>query len=505
MSRVVLPIICAIILPAVGCGGSSAVVSPSSHADSDNITGQVRVENGTVSGACVRFKGSAESTISADDGSFHLPRSGQRITAAKEGYRIAGVSIDTSPLLLTLQRLPTVDNQDYQWVDPTLDASRHSCANCHAEMVREWSASAHARSATGKHFRNLYDGSDWHDKQDVGWSLLRDRPDGAAVCASCHAPTMPLDGGDSDIRSVKDVAAFGVHCDYCHKIQDVASERFGRSHGRFNLKLLRPAEGQLFFGALDDVDRGDDAFAKIYRESRYCASCHEGIVFGVPVYTTYSEWLSSPARREGKQCQTCHMAPTGNMTNFAPGKGGIERDPKTLANHRFFAGSQDEMLRKALPVSIQLMPDTESVRVAVEIRADGIGHRAPTGFVDRHLILTVEARDGSGKVVAAKSGPLLPAVVGPTLAGHSGRLYAKLLKDFQGQSPAAFWNADTETTDTRLEPGQVDRLNFAFPFDTAKVSVRLLYRRFWQTVADEKRWPDNEITVFEKTLSVEKK
>jgi hypothetical protein len=496
---------CAVPLLVAGCGGSSAIVSPSSNADSDTITGHVRNESGPVSGVCVRFKGSLESTTTADDGSFHLPRSGQRITAAKEGYRIAGATIDASPVLLSLDRLPTVDNADYRWVDPTANANRHSCANCHSEIDREWSASAHARSATDKHFRNLYDGSDWHGKPDVGWSLLRDRPDGAAVCASCHAPTMSLDGGDSDIRSVKDVAAFGVHCDYCHKIQDVSSERFGRSHGRFNLKLLRPAEGQLFFGTLDDVDRGDDSFAKIYRESRYCASCHEGIVFGVPVYTTYSEWLRSPARREGKQCQTCHMAPTGNMTNFAPGKGGIERDPKTLANHRFFAGSQEEMLRKALPVSIQLMQDADAVRVTVEVRADGIGHRAPTGFVDRHLILSVEAHDSAGKLVNAQSGPLLPAAVGPALSGHPGRLYAKLLKDFQGQSPTAFWNADTETSDTRLEPVQVDRLIIAFPPESAKVSVRLLYRRFWQTVADEKRWPDNEITVFEKMLPVEKK
>src|SRR5207244_7472645 len=93
----------------------------------------------------------------------------------------------------------------------------------------------------------------------------------------------------------------------------------GVTHGRYILGLLRPAEGQLFFGPLDDVDRGEDALAPIYGESRYCASCHEGVVFGVRVYSTYSEWLDSPARREGKQCQTCHMTPTGTLTHLAPG------------------------------------------------------------------------------------------------------------------------------------------------------------------------------------------
>src|SRR5207248_1591107 len=83
---------------------------------------------------------------------------------------------------------------------------------------------------------------------------------------------------------------------------------------------------QVFFGPLDDADRGDDAFSPLYKQSLYCASCHEGVVFGVPVYTTYSEWLASLAKKAGQQCQDCHMKPTGAMTNFAPepfaGKGG---------------------------------------------------------------------------------------------------------------------------------------------------------------------------------------
>jgi hypothetical protein len=45
------------------------------------------------------------------------------------------------------------------------------CANCHAEIYREWTASAHSRSATGRRFRNLYDGTDWNGDAGVGWGL----------------------------------------------------------------------------------------------------------------------------------------------------------------------------------------------------------------------------------------------------------------------------------------------------------------------------------------------
>src|SRR5262249_16657022 len=145
-----------------------------------------------------------------------------------------------------------------------------------------------------------------------------------------------------------------------------------------------------------DVDRGEDAYSPFYKESRYCAACHEGVVFGVHVYSTYSEWLDSPARRHGQHCQDCHMRPTGRMTNIAPGKGGTEADPWTRGNSPFFAGSREEMLRRCFRLSAALRREANAGRVAVELRANGVGHRVPTGFVDRHLILVVDGLDETG-------------------------------------------------------------------------------------------------------------
>jgi hypothetical protein len=502
----------ALLLVLVALGGLGAMViahlRPSRAPDppptprDDDLAGTVVAER-PVAGACVRFKGTSVSALTDAAGRFRLPRTpgAARITASKAGYLIAGAAGDAEPLSLT--RLPDTDNEDYRWVSSAPGAGRHDCGNCHEEIFREWSASAHSRSANAKHFLNLYDGSDWNGRADVGWSLLRDNSNGAGVCASCHAPTMTFAGDpDFDIRNAGGIAAQGVHCDYCHKIADVGDGKLGISHGRFNLRLLRPSEGQLFFGPLDDVDRGEDSCSPLYRDSRYCASCHEGTVFGVAVYTTYSEWQASPARRAGKQCQTCHMAPTGRMTNIAPGHGGIERDPTTLANHRFFAGDPAEMLRAAVSLTAEARRDGGSVRAAVEVRADGAGHRLPTGFIDRHLLLVVEAFDAGGKPLPAEEGPILPPMVGQALAGRAGKLYAKLLKDFDGHSPAPFWKADPDTVDTRLTPGEPDRLTFAFPKSTARLRLRLLYRRFWQQVADAKRWPDNEVVAAEREVSV---
>jgi hypothetical protein len=95
------------------------------------------------------------------------------------------------------------------------------------------------------------------------------------------------------------------------------------------------------------------------------------------------------------------------------------------------------------------------------------------------------------------TGPVLPAVAGPEVAAKPGRLYAKLLRDFDGRSPVPFWRARPEATDTRLVPGKLERVDFSFPSQVEQLRVRLLHRRFWPEVARQKGWADNEIVVWD--------
>jgi hypothetical protein len=195
------------------------------------------------------------------------------------------------------------------------------------------------------------------------------------------------------------------------------------------------------------------------------------------------------------------MAPTGRMTNLAPDHGGLERDPRTLASHRLFQGSQAQMLRACVRVSAVLRDEPTGVRARVRVEVEGVGHRVPTGFVDRHLLLVVEGRGPNGTVLPAR-GPVLPPAAGRELAGRPGRLYAKLLQDDQGLAPAPFWGADPDPHDTRLTPGQADETTYRFPARLTELRVRVLYRRFWQEVARAKGWPDRDLTVFERTFPV---
>lgn len=457
-----------------------------SPAISPPLRGRVMAGEQPVAGARVRLKGDCQSVLTDDFGRFQLearPREGQTITAAKAGYLIAGLPSAAEPLEIRLTPLPTADHRQYRWIDPAPNADDSgACGNCHQAIYEEWRSDGHARSTVSQQFQATLD------------ALAEDYPEGVDVCWSCHAPTLEPDRATFDLRQVTGTPADGVHCDFCHKVRDAKTEQAGLTHGRFAYDLLRPAAGQLFFGPLDDVDRGEDAYSPLQSESRFCAPCHEGTLFGVHVYGTWSEWLASPARRQGRQCQTCHMAPFGTLTNVALASGGLDRDPKTLASHTFLPGGHEAMLRRALDLAVSVERRPSSVDVSLRLEARDVGHRVPTGFIDRQLLLVVEAFDSGGQPVGLHDGSRLPAAAGSELATKAGYLFAKLLTDSDGNSPAPFWRAGVSATDSRLLPQEPVDSSFHFPAEAVRVRVRLIYRRSWDPA-------DKETVVYDRWLA----
>ncbi|MDP6442437.1 MAG: multiheme c-type cytochrome [Pirellulaceae bacterium] len=396
-------------------------------------------------------------------------------------------------LVIVLRNVPNKDHPGYSWVAPDPDDSQpDNCGNCHPRIHREWSGGPHARAASNRRFLNLYSGSTWSGGH-AGWSLADDHPDGLSVCAPCHAPSVDfLAGEHEDLRQLDGVAARGVHCDFCHKAHEVRTNELGLTHGRHALELLRPAKRseQVLFGPLDDADRPEDAYAPVFEESRFCASCHEGIVFGAAVYTTYSEWQESPAAKRGKSCQTCHMASDGVAETIVSGAGSLRRRPATLSSHALLKTGKRTMLRDCL----QLKATREDATLLVEIVATDVGHRVPTGFIDHHLILAATAEDSAGAAMKQVRGERLGGEAGPQ-AGQAGFLFGRVLRDEAGAGPLPFWRAFDDPVDTRLAPEEPRRFEFEFEAPIKSFTVRLLYRSFWPPVAAEKEWPDDTIEI----------
>lgn len=460
----------------------------------ESVAGIVVDETGPAERALVQVAGSAMSTVTKADGRFRLPRpnGSAMVTAFKAGCFISIGPANETELKLALRKLPATDDNGYRW-------NPDRCANCHSDIFTEWRSSAHGFGDGVSRFQQLFHGRTAQG-EERGWSVKREKPDGTEVCASCHLPTSPFFSLEQN--PLIKTTANRVHCDFCHKIVGPAGAEIGLTHGRFGLELLRPKDGELNFGPWTDAALDENSFSPFYKKSRYCASCHEGIVFGVRVYETYSEWQSSPAGKKGTQCQDCHMKPTGKTTNVAPGHGGIERDPHTISNHTFFDCSHRDMLQRCLNLDLQLTPERNAVRASVEIKADKVGHRVPTGLPDRNLTLVVEAFDAGGKPLPPIAGPTLPALAGPDVHKKAGKLFAKVLKDWEGKSPAPFWRAAPEFDDTRLLPGQTERVSFSFPPEAVTLKARLVYRKFWSEVTRLKGWPDDAWVVAEKTQAL---
>lgn len=425
------------------------------------------------------------------------------LTAWKGGFRIGAAQPGGDVARILLTPLPAEDNPAYVWQPAgPAGADPHACANCHRAIHEEWAGSAHARSARNPRVLSLINGEDVAGVKHDTWNLKKEHPLGAGVCSRCHAPTYRSLDLDYDLEKVSGVAASGVHCDLCHKVTDVPTDKLGTRFGIDGLRLLRPQDDELiFYGPLKDAVRAGESFGyfPVYKHSRFCASCHEGTIFGVKVYGTYSEWQESPAGRHGVHCQDCHMAPSGKLTNIAPGHGGVERDPHTLATHGT-PGGDAAMLGKSVRCEVEAEATGALRNVKVQVRASGVGHRVPTGFIDRHLVLIVEAWDGEGAELRHVRGEMLPPRLGMPWQGRAGWIYGRWLLDEAGRRPLPFWLPADKEVDTRLRAEEADVRSFSFPRTAAKSRVRLVYRRFWPELARERGWENSDLVIVDKTV-----
>jgi hypothetical protein len=539
------------------------------------VSGIVRDTSGNaVCNAVVRVKATQIAATSDEEGRFVLtgfePSTSIRVTAWKDGYYVAGTNVrpwDTSAELM-LTSHTTRDNQDYAWIPPAVDArpaveswlvpehisSRKlflpladrlalGCRDCHGgAIVDQWAMSAHGLGTDNVRFLTMYNGTDvagnrsprtqYGHSRDYGSFPLRpnadrpyygpgyklDFPKTAGICATCHLPGSALDRPYSvDPNQVTGVNARGSHCDFCHKIAGVRlAPDTGlpppNMPGILSLEFTRPeADAQLFFGPYDDVDVGPDTYSPLMKQSKVCAPCHNFSFWGVPIYQSFAEWRASSYPAEGKTCQSCHMKPDGVVTNFAPGRGGVERDPNTIATHHFPGAADTALLRDAVTMNVGGARDTDRLRVDVTIVNDNTGHHVPTDSPLRHLILLVEAADESGDPLIQRDGATLPdwCGVGDRDAGYyaglPGTAYAKVLEErWTGVSPtAAYWNMTRIVSDNRIAAGAAVTSGFTFEVpDRGEVTVKvtLLFRRAFISLMDQKGWDVPDIAMAQQSL-----
>lgn len=469
-------------------------------------------------------------------------------------------------IMITLKPLPTSDNYDYGWFEFDGVEGSASCGLCHREydewtadlhgnaatnprfltMYTGMDVHGNAGQLTQLGLDGMAKPPD-PDQPYYGPGYLLDNPNRTGNCAACHTPvasTTPntrncaWSGCHTDLtheRAPVDLgqpvtplnltgdAADGISCDFCHKISDVVLDPdthlpLPDMPGIMSLRLTRPVEGeQIFYGTVLDVNRRV-SYLPLQSESEFCAPCHYGVFGGVVgagtvtggtvVYNSYGEWLDSPYSdpAAGQTCQDCHMPEVAENWFVSPEKGGLERDYVALHDHTMPGAADETLLQNAVTMVSTAERSGDELHVAVSITNDQTGHHVPTGTPIRSMMLVVEAFDADGKPLTQLEGLVNPAYAGD-FGGLPGKTFAKVLQDdWTGDYPTgAYWRPVTLIEDTRLAAFATDTTDYVFaaPADEAvTVQVRLIFRRAFYDLMQQKGWDDPDIVMEQSTIQL---
>lgn len=238
------------------------------------------------------------------------------------------------------------------WSDQERSLAPEDCGQCHEDKLTEWRSSLHARAFSPGLVGQLLT----YDAEDI------------QSCLNCHAPLAEQAAAFKAARvrgrghepAAQKLAAAGNSCGGCHLRHN---RRFGppRRSGSHELAAVDAPHG----GAVRSPD---------FERSEFCATCHQFsqdmAINGKPLENTVVEWQDSPAAREGKSCQSCHMPDRKHLWR------GIH-DPQMVAS-----GVHSEA--------------SASISAArFQVTNTGVGHAFPT-YVTPKVMLKAVALDHDG-------------------------------------------------------------------------------------------------------------
>lgn len=401
-----------------------------------------------------------------------------------------------------------------------------SCQKCHPEIFSQWADSNH----------RLMGGSNPY------YSVLEDlaaKEEGEGIrfwCMGCHSPGVLSSGGrqtskrshlfDKNARALVEGMKKGEYepeegtsCLFCHRISKLEEVR---GNGGYTLNLrdrpTYPFEGRSgALGAIHEaaINAKPRAHAEsyrreIYRDSRYCMSCHTEFSpgAGALIVDTYGEWKRSAYNRgkgnpKTRGCIDCHMNPTpSGVTKKVPGRSTLGGTLKEGVKTHHFAGSNhflsglrnpehEKMTLDMLKSAAKLQIRREKGELIVRVSNVGAGHHLPTGVADfRELWLEVKVSDRSGKLLLS-SGKI--GADGEIEAGS--RLFRKVYGDREGRPVGLkFWKYEKLLEDTRIPANGFRDERFALPQSVSyplEVEVRLRFRIYpqWVTRIVQQHYP----------------
>lgn len=429
-----------------------------------------------------------------------------------------------------------------RWFDPNTSDKEgkkllKNCSSCHMAYYKQWIDDKHSMSQTDPFFLSIYSGGDKAGNKNVYPGFKLDHPKQNGNCALCHNPEAALDSNlDVDLRLSKSKKTNGISCDFCHKIEDIDQNPLKK--GVAGLKVFRVCEGlkDIRFGPLKDPIQPSKyeelKYNSLYKTSLYCAKCHDGTSGNTQVYSTFTEWLGSPAAKKGVQCQSCHMKPRSESKDkfFTivdnPEVKHKKRPYYEVHSHSFLTIDPHSFRKEYLDLRIEAKKiNKDIILVKVVVENNNFGHSFPTGSPMRNAFVVIEAKDEKGNNLKLVRGLRLPIYAGKQ-KGKPGKLYAKILAETTSEYgrtrgiggiafrklagnlgiPAQDWWNVYVASDTRIKASESDVSVYEFSFGTSlapvQITARLIWRNTWPGLAKIKGFELEEDLLIEKNLKI---
>lgn len=465
----------------------------------------------------VRLQNTPYQTNTNRQGEFKIdiftPIKSKYITASKNGFIIGGTAFKETKQEYTikLKKLPMSDNKEYKFT-PSLKSSittesiskqEKICQNCHTRIVSEWKKDKHSKSAKNKNFLSVFKKGFKHDF-----------PNSKGNCNNCHTPLKTLNTNSlNDHLDFTPLEKEGINCDFCHKIKDVDTKKNNLT-GTQRLDLLRPhGKSELLFGSMNDVFPRNDAYLKIYEQSKFCASCHHGSFWGELVYSEFEEWRVSPYPKEGKSCQSCHMKQSKKADYIADkDKGGFLRDHKEIHSHHMKDTDDIDFIKDALDINISHKIEQNRLCLNISVTNTGAGHHIPTGSPFRHMILNIKGINGKNKNIPQISNHTIPSWahikgVGKVFAKiyRPAKLYTNKGVKFEHSYPELFWRPIHLEYDTRIKAKTTDTTQFIFDIKNSKKAIfdiKLTYLNFFDSTIKDMDLDKKVLELYKKRVVI---
>jgi hypothetical protein len=380
--------------------------------------------------------------------------------------------------------------------------SSELCAECHADIYKQWKGSMHANSTAMKDpIHGTFYKKVVGDPTQEGVKMKNGK---YPVCLMCHAPNAARD--KTTKLDAKPAYSEGVNCVACHTLTNFKGVQGPEGKLRLGLKAYDAADaiqaphgfnrgakqlaaaGDMFGGAgggdsskpnphLGEAVEVDgkqipalpmESNPTQMKTSNACMGCHDqrNNAHGVPLCQTGSEYTMS---KSDVNCLACHMPIANGM-----------------ADHSMGGGHDKAMLKRSIVFALNTETKGDTIHASVTLKNQQ-PHSLPTGAPFRNIYIKLMAYNAAGEVVWENA------------AGHPGKDDPKAylwyaLKDDAGK----FALPPTATQlgeDTRLKPHETRTLSYEIPAGAA-VLVRgeVYYNLLWPNLVKKFKHLPEDLT-----------